>query len=199
MSRPTISLLPLEEKDLTAAGDLLHTCKLALPINRLLINGWPNPSVQKPMYHGAIKESFDNPDVIVEKAVDNVKGDLIGFVVFTRKRPSTSDQKDETPNQAPETPPGLNPRVFQTISKTDVELRSSTSKVDHYGELCSCAILNFCPLTANTRADLRCCRCRLSASRDRLAASQQTPEPVEGGWSPHHHGSRARSAPLFCC
>jgi hypothetical protein len=139
MPVPAYSLVPFAKEDLSVVADFLHTCKLALPINRLLIKDWPNPAVQKPMYHGAITGSFDNPDVVKLKAVDDSSGALLGFVVFTRKRPDGAGDSAGTgaAPSPPATPAGLDDRVFQAVVATDMAFRDAIKNTDHIGKSCT--------------------------------------------------------------
>lgn len=136
MASHSYSISPVSEEDLQTAGEFLYTCKTALPINRLLFEKWPSPSVQKPMYNGAISGSFADAATHDLKAVDAATGEFAGYMAFTRRRPpqaQTPDVSTTDPSSPPATPPGLNPQVFQAVVAIGT-LNQSVQSIDHYGE-----------------------------------------------------------------
>lgn len=134
MSASTYTISPLAADDLQVAGDFLHTCKLALPINRLLVEDWPNPAVQIPMYHGAISGSLDNPKVEQLKAIDSTSGMFVGFITFTRNHPEAQTAESAPTTSPPAAPPGLDSRVFQAVTSASKDFENAAQSIDHYGE-----------------------------------------------------------------
>ena len=135
MSVPTFSVVPVTKSDLPAIARLVHLCKLALPINRLLFENWPNDAVQKPLYTGAVKSSFDNEAVKCQKAVNDESGELVGYIATTRKRPRNTEAQDheDKETEIPAVPDGVNAEVMAAVSAATSQTACSMIEVDHLG------------------------------------------------------------------
>ncbi|OQV09219.1 hypothetical protein CLAIMM_13365 [Cladophialophora immunda] len=92
------SISPVSSSDLPFLSDLVHTCKLALPINRLLFKDWPNDAAQKPLYAAAVESAFKGESVDCLKSVDQQPGDILAYLALTRKRPHTGSTETQPPS-----------------------------------------------------------------------------------------------------
>ena len=135
MPAPTFSVVPVTKSDLPAIAHLVHLCKLALPINRLLFKNWPNDAVQKPLYAGAVKSSFDDEAIRCWKGVNDETGELVGYIATTRKRPQNTEAQDHDVEgtEIPTVPNGLNAEVMAAVSAATSQIACSMSEVDHFG------------------------------------------------------------------
>ena len=137
MSALTFSVVPVMKSDLPAIAHLVHTCKLALPINRLLFENWPNDAAQKPLYTAAVNSSFDDDAVQCWKAVDDETGGLVGYIATTRKRPENIEAQDHEmrENKKPTVPDGLKAEVMAAVSDATSQIARTLVDVDHFGKL----------------------------------------------------------------
>ena len=135
MSALTFSVVPVMKSDLPAIAHLVHTCKLALPINRLLFENWPNDAAQKPLYTAAVNSSFDDDAVQCWKAVNDETGALVGYIATTRKRPENieAQDKEETKDDEPTVPDGLNAEVIAAVSNATSQIARTMVETDHFG------------------------------------------------------------------
>lgn len=137
------TILPVQLDDLPALADLVHTSKLALPVNQLLFRNWPNDAAQKPLYTQAVVSSHNDPTVRDLKAVDTISGKIAGYIAFSRKHPTaasasipdTDSAKDDTqqPQQQSSTPEGLNPDVLAAIAGLGAETARHFDSLARYG------------------------------------------------------------------
>ncbi|KAH6689495.1 hypothetical protein F5X68DRAFT_73084 [Plectosphaerella plurivora] len=131
----SLSITPFTSDDLPVLAGFLHTAKLNLAINRLLIREWPNEVPQKANCTNAIQGSLNDPDSECLKAVDTATGDILGFAVLTRKRPQAQPQDaGEGDSDAPKSqcPDFMNPTVFNSVMQAASELGKVVQGVDHF-------------------------------------------------------------------
>ncbi|KAH6877206.1 hypothetical protein B0T10DRAFT_609926 [Thelonectria olida] len=129
----SVSIQPVSGADLPALADFLYTSKLSLSINRLLYKDWPNESAQRPIYAGAIKTSLSDPSSECLKAVDAKTGNVLGFVVLTKKPAQKNEDVSRTDDGAAKSsvPESMNPEVFWTVMKATAELSHGAENIDH--------------------------------------------------------------------
>jgi hypothetical protein len=136
---PTTTLHPvISINDIPFIADLIHESKLALPINRLLWEDWPNNDKQHPQYVDAIEASFKDPLTTIWKVVDgdNESGAIVGYLVFSLKKPtpiavevSAESLKEKG---EPKFPDGINVDVIKAVI-TFGEV-NTLNDVEHYGK-----------------------------------------------------------------
>jgi ribosomal protein S18 acetylase RimI-like enzyme len=129
MSTLSHSILPVTDADLGIIGDLVHSCKLELTINRLLFYNWPNDDAQKPQYAAAVQRGFNNPSAECYKAVDDESGEILGYVIFTRNRPTGTEQSKEEEQDVPR---GVKPEVLSAVNNAAAEIWNDTPNTDHF-------------------------------------------------------------------
>lgn len=132
---PTIEILPVYSGDLPTLADFLYTSKLSLSINRLLYKDWPNEAAQRTNYAGAIEGGFKDPASECLKAVDGETGDVLGFVVLTKRLSQKVEQVGGNGQaEAPKVPESMNPVVFRAVVQASAELGGETKSIDHFGK-----------------------------------------------------------------
>lgn len=136
------TIAAVENDDLSTLADLVHTSKLSLPINQLLFKDWPNDAAQKPLYTQAVVSSHHDPAVTDLKAVDDVSGQIIGYIAFTRKQgPDVTTSADDgdgmreaSDQQQQNSPPeGLKPDVLAAVAGLNTEESRHFSCLHRYG------------------------------------------------------------------
>ncbi|OAL32312.1 hypothetical protein AYO22_00334 [Fonsecaea multimorphosa] len=135
-------ICPVSSSDLPLLSDLVHTCKLALPINRLLFKDWPNDAAQRPLYAAAVESAFKDELAVCLKAVDEGSGDVLGHVALTRKRPPTESTETQLPSsqgsggeKQQDISEFFNPDLLSAISNAVSEIAKETEEVDHFGTI----------------------------------------------------------------
>jgi hypothetical protein len=133
----SVSVLPVTGTDISVLADFLYTSKLCLSINRLLYKDWPNESAQRPHCASVIKGSLADPSSECLKAVDAETGDILGFVVLTKKIAQTKEEiaskdRDTGKSSVPEI---VNPEVYHAVMKATAELRCEEANVNHFGRI----------------------------------------------------------------
>ncbi|KIW23557.1 uncharacterized protein PV07_11746 [Cladophialophora immunda] len=133
------SISPVSSSDLPFLSDLVHTCKLALPINRLLFKDWPNDAAQKPLYAAAVESAFKGESVDCLKSVDQQPGDILGYLALTRKRPHTGSTETQPPSgkgigseKQQDIPEFFNSEVLSAVSNAVSEIAKGTEGFDHF-------------------------------------------------------------------
>ncbi|EXJ67323.1 uncharacterized protein A1O5_09336 [Cladophialophora psammophila CBS 110553] len=140
MTHPKQSIRPVSSLDLPLLSDLVHTGKLALPINRLLFKDWLNDAAQKPLYAAAAEAAFKDEQLECLKAVDEGSGDILGHLSLTRKRPDsefkegqpTPDEEAELGKQQQDIPEFFNPDVLSAVSNAVAEIPEQLEGLDHF-------------------------------------------------------------------
>ncbi|KIW83907.1 hypothetical protein Z517_03153 [Fonsecaea pedrosoi CBS 271.37] len=134
------SIHPISHSDLPFLSDLVHTCKLALPINRLLFKDWPNEGAQKPLYAAAVETAFQGEFVDCLKSIDEKSGDILGYLALTRKRSSTGNTNNQPPSgkgigseKPQDIPEFFNSEVLEAVSGAVSEIARSAVGFDHFG------------------------------------------------------------------
>ncbi|OAP63211.1 hypothetical protein AYL99_02438 [Fonsecaea erecta] len=132
------TIRPVSSSDLPLLSELVHTCKLALPVNRLLFKDWPNNAAQRPLYAAAVESAFKGESVDSLKAVDQESGDILGHLALTRKRPLTQT-KTQPPSgkgirseKQEDIPDFFNPELLSAVSNAVSEIAKGTEEFDHF-------------------------------------------------------------------
>lgn len=129
---------PIASHDQPALTNLLHSSKLSLTINQLLFKDWPNEAVQKPLYAGSVGSAFSDPAAECLKVVDDMSGDIVGYLVLSRERPiieagsgdaATSITSNPEVHIAPE---GLRQEIFTPVMKASEEISEQMQGIDHF-------------------------------------------------------------------
>ncbi|KAF4943781.1 hypothetical protein FSARC_14832 [Fusarium sarcochroum] len=118
--------------DLPVLGDFLYSSKLALSINRLLIKDWPNEENQRKNYSSSIETSLSDPTMECLKAVDNVSGNIVGFVVLensSAEAEQTSDDESTTKRTAPD---WMDSDLFSEVMEGSAFLDQQSETFDHF-------------------------------------------------------------------
>ncbi|KAK7413913.1 hypothetical protein QQX98_007180 [Neonectria punicea] len=112
------TVLPVTSSDLLTLAGFLYASKLSLTINRLIYKDWPAEAVQKRNYAKSIETSFNDSSDECLKAVDDVSGEILGFVVLTKKHPiDTEDLSSEKAREEKRVPiEDLDPELFHAAS-----------------------------------------------------------------------------------
>ncbi|OJJ96420.1 hypothetical protein ASPACDRAFT_63354 [Aspergillus aculeatus ATCC 16872] len=140
---PTISRI--ESSDLPFLAEFIHSAKLSLSINRLLYQPWPNETVQRKQYTGAVEGAFADASMECFKAT--TEGDLnaiIGYMVLAKKTATKQDPlapvpaKSVPPDNLPSAPEGMNPGVLAEVSAANVEVGRATENIDRYELIYMC-------------------------------------------------------------
>ncbi|KAA8910372.1 hypothetical protein TRICI_004170 [Trichomonascus ciferrii] len=132
MSTQKYSIEPVFESDISVIGEMLHTAKLALPINRLLWNDWPNDEAQKPQYLQAAESGLEGSSTESLKAVDKATGEIVGYFVLALKPGVKSPTyADNGPQSVPKS---LNPAVLTAVSNASTESSKQIGIEDHFGK-----------------------------------------------------------------
>lgn len=133
------SIHSVASTDLPALGELLHTAKLALPINRLLWKDWPNDAAQKPQYAQALESGFKEPSIENFKAIDNASGETVGYLGLARKQPVKQEEsvQNSNPSTPPNLPDGVDTEVCTAVMKAVAEIAEDTEGMDCFGRLSS--------------------------------------------------------------
>jgi N-acetylglutamate synthase-like GNAT family acetyltransferase len=133
MSTVKYSILPVEKSDISFLGNFLYTCKLALPINRLLFKHWPNGEAQKEIYTGAIRSGHEDPNLEDFKVI-NEEGGVVGYLALSRKRPVQKSEKREEEGGKDDGEEGVFVEdVLKSVMEAVGEIGKSIEGVDHYG------------------------------------------------------------------
>lgn len=128
------SLQSVTATDLPSIADLVHKCKMALPINRLLFVDWPNDAAQKPLYKQAVESGFEDKNVenwkVVHEYVDSEDGSegegegegekgksIAGFFCLTRKRPVERTSFSATGPLQSDPNPGTEPATRTPVAE----------------------------------------------------------------------------------
>lgn len=131
-----ISILPVSEADLPILSDFLHTSKISLTINRLLVKDWPSEKMQRKHYADVIAGSLQDSSNELLKSVDTSTGQIVGFVVLTRKRPVPSigsGNKGGGDVEAPKAPNWMNPLVFEAVMSGSDCVTQPTDDMERFG------------------------------------------------------------------
>lgn len=137
-----VSVLAATTADLSVLGDFLYSSKLALTINRVLVKDWPNEANQIKNYSASIASSLVDPNVECLKAVDVQSGNVVGFIVLGRKKPTKSPQspgEDESVS-AWTAPDWMNSDLFDEVMQASAYLDQQSETFDHFSQypyLCS--------------------------------------------------------------
>lgn len=131
-----ISILPVLEADLPILSDFLHTSKLSLTINRLLVKDWPNEDIQRKHYADVIAGSLQDPSNELLKSVDTSTGQIVGFVALTRKHPVpsiASSDKGEGDVEKSNVPNWMNSVVFEAVMSGSDYVTQPTDDIERFG------------------------------------------------------------------
>ncbi|KAJ5917887.1 hypothetical protein N7454_010262 [Penicillium verhagenii] len=120
------AIYPVISSDLPALGNLIHAAKLALSINRLIFLNWPNEKLQSSLYSQAVRTGYENPAAECFKAVDNETGEIIGYIVLTRKTPESKD-KNSQGDVEQTVPDGLNPPLLAEVTNATKQIAEVVS------------------------------------------------------------------------
>lgn len=127
---------PVVATDLPTLGQLIHSAKLGLSINRLIFLDWPNEKVQSSLYSQAVQSGHENPSTECFKAVDNITQEIIGYIVLARISPQESedDSDKEKGAQTQITPEGVNPPLLAEVNGAVSEIVKSVRDQDRFGK-----------------------------------------------------------------
>jgi hypothetical protein len=129
----------VEGSDLPFLAKFIHSAKLSLSINRLLYQPWPNESIQRKQYTGAVEGAFADSSMECFKATDAESKEIIGYIVLAKKKAITEESTvpiqpatTESGNKAPE---GMNAGVFAEVSGANADISKATNHIDRFGKL----------------------------------------------------------------
>ncbi|KPM45626.1 hypothetical protein AK830_g951 [Neonectria ditissima] len=128
------TILPVSSSDLHTIADFVHCAKLCLTINRLVYKDWPAEAAQKRNSTAAVESSFNDPSVECLKAVDDVSGEIVGFLALTKKppideeKPASGEAGEDEQHPAEE----LNPTLYQAVSEATTEIFKAARGTEHY-------------------------------------------------------------------
>ena len=130
---PALSLLPVEQADLPTLRDLVHSCKLPLAINRLIIKDWPNEPVQKRQDFASVNGAFESPTVEDLKLVDDETGDIIGCLVLRHDEAKDAGNGGEAIAEPALTaqdsvPEGVDPDVMKAMLAATATVEAATNE-----------------------------------------------------------------------
>jgi ribosomal protein S18 acetylase RimI-like enzyme len=131
-----ISILPVSKADLPILSDFLHTSKISLTINRLLVKDWPNEEVQRKHYADVITGSLQDASNELLKSVDTSTGQIAGFVVLTRKHPvpsTASSEKGGGNVERTNVPNWMNPVLFEAVMSGSDYVTQPTDDMERFG------------------------------------------------------------------
>nr|XP_036576438.1 acetyltransferase [Colletotrichum truncatum]KAF6783176.1 acetyltransferase [Colletotrichum truncatum] len=124
------SVLPISDPDFPTLVDFIYSSKVDLAINRFLYRDWPNESAQKLVCRQAVESSFNDPAAHCLKAVDPQSGDVIGYLVLTRRKPAEGSSPKEESTGGQDVPERMNPEVFSTLMQAAKEISQEADKLD---------------------------------------------------------------------
>ncbi|PKX98509.1 GNAT family N-acetyltransferase [Aspergillus novofumigatus IBT 16806] len=130
------AISPVESSDLLFLAKFIHSAKLSLSINRLLYQPWPNETIQKRQYTGAVEGAFADSSMECFKATDGESNAIIGYIVFARKAATKEDPmapvKAGSPDDGPNAPEGMNPGVLAEVTAANMDISKATEHIDRY-------------------------------------------------------------------
>ncbi|CAG8973946.1 hypothetical protein HYALB_00007475 [Hymenoscyphus albidus] len=127
---PTI--LPVQKSDLPDAANLIHTSKLALPINRLLYKNWPADAAQEEQCLNAVTGAFHNPTMESFKVVDPDTQEMVAYLVLTREKGKVVKMGDEVKTAKENTIERFDERILEWVEKSSLFLREDFEGRDHF-------------------------------------------------------------------
>jgi hypothetical protein len=127
------SIVPISERDFPILTEFIYSSKLSLAINSFLYEDWPNEATQKPIYRQAVESSFSNLTSLCLKAVHQESGDIIGYLVLTRKRPGEGSSPKEESTAGQDVLEGMNAEVFSTVAQAANKISEETDQLDRLG------------------------------------------------------------------
>ena len=139
MAAPKCSIAPVSSFDLPTLASFIHSSKLALSINRVIFQQWPNEPLQRTLYTNAVESAYEDPSMECFKAVEE-SNEIIGYIVIARKKPVGSKDKPstDTDNQnvsgGQDIPDGLNPGLLTEVNNATVEIAKDTEDLDRFGK-----------------------------------------------------------------
>jgi hypothetical protein len=95
-----------------------------------------------------MKETFQDPNAEMFKAVDDVSGDMIGSLLLTRKAKTIdADTLAAAKAQLPSPPPEINPQFMALMRQTLKGVQEKMSGIDHFGGFYFIQLCGFPQLT----------------------------------------------------
>lgn len=135
MSNSKHSVQPLTQADLPSLANSLIAAKLQLAINRFLFKDWPNEPAQRAIYTDSAKRNIDDPDNTCLKAVDDVSGEMVGYIIITHVNPRietpATDNTNASQGQQPNIPDAFDPEVLPTVIKMIESVHTETENIEH--------------------------------------------------------------------
>lgn len=140
MTAPKYSISPVSSFDLPTLANFIHSSKLALSINRVIFQPWPNEPLQRTLYTNAVESAYEDPSMECFKAVEDESNEIIGYIVIAQKQPVNSKEKPstDTNNQnassRQDIPDGLNPGLLTEVTNGAAEIAKDTEEIDRFGK-----------------------------------------------------------------
>lgn len=128
-----INIERVEENNLGELTALLHATKLALSINRLIIQDWPNDPAQEKLYRGAVEGALHSEGIEDWKATDESAGKIIGYLAQTVQDPKFKDKNDSENSQS-QVPEGVVPEVYEAVMQATNTITDATRNVRRIGK-----------------------------------------------------------------
>ncbi|KAJ5707570.1 hypothetical protein N7488_007371 [Penicillium malachiteum] len=120
----------IDKEDLPFLGEFIHSAKLALSINRLIYLNWPNEELQSAQYLRAVTSGFHDTSAECFKAIDNVAGEIVGYInVKSHKAENLLDKKPDPKSPIPE---GLNPPLLAEVNNAVSEIAKETEGMERF-------------------------------------------------------------------
>ena len=140
MAALNYSISPVSSSDLPTLASFTHSSKLALSINRLIFQPWPNEPVQRALYTHAVESAYEDPSMKCFKAVEDESNEIIGYFVIARRQPVSSkgepstDTNSHNASGGQDMPDGLNLGLLTEVNKATAEIAKDTEGIDRLGK-----------------------------------------------------------------
>ncbi|KAJ5621561.1 hypothetical protein N7528_006344 [Penicillium herquei] len=122
----------IDREDLPFLGKFIHSAKLALSINRLIYLNWPDEELQSAQYLRAVTSGFHNTSAECFKAIDNVTGEIVGYINITGKSQEAENLSDKNPDPKAPIPDGLNPPLLAEVDNAVSEIAKETDGMERF-------------------------------------------------------------------
>ncbi|KAJ5733718.1 hypothetical protein N7493_002504 [Penicillium malachiteum] len=106
----------IDKEDLPFLGKFIHSAKLALSINLLKSRHFG--------FHGTSAECF--------KTIDNVTGEIVGYIDITAKSQEAENLSDKKPDPKSPIPEGLNPPLLAEVNNAVGEIAKETDGMERF-------------------------------------------------------------------
>jgi len=129
-------VVPIEASDLPTLARFMHASSLQQATNRFLFLDWPNETAQIALFEKGAEQSFKDPSHRIVKTID-VRGDMTGYIMLTRKVPDPQDKPGETKKEPSKGPEGINLEFRAVMGRAMAEIQKGTPPLEHFGQYTS--------------------------------------------------------------